>query len=163
MGIVFEGKEKAMNQTEANRLATMYHFIKSQVHQADLNMDIVAQGDPEWLSQVQKEDREFCGTAACVFGYFPQVFPERWRYRVFNGEVSCVVSPEGVQFDFDEAINREFGLSGIDGWFIGSPTSYGYADRVKLKDTDGFHATLVSKTAVLRHMEEIAHKYGYTL
>jgi hypothetical protein len=137
-----------MQKFHADRMATMYHFLKEQVPQKNLQMDAVVSIDGE--ESPEDLTKHTCESAACVFGYFPLVFPGDYEYRF-----DFVVARGGRKMpSYQKETAKYFGITWDEADFITDPLSYNDADR----DRNG----RIKKKDVLDHIKKVMAGYGYT-
>lgn len=66
-----------MNKRQADKFATLYHFLKNDVPNRNFDLHTIARCD-----SVQELQEHRCGSAACVCGWMPAVFPRTFKLNL---------------------------------------------------------------------------------
>ena len=127
-----------MNKKQADRFATLYHYVKNEVTSAGFDIeDLVSKGRD-------------CGTVACLAGWCSIIFPKSWGE--FDDDGKTKLRGHGIVY-YDVAFSYFFGIDHAEAIDL---TWYPSYTRDKRRGIQG-------KREALRRMRLIAGKYGWVL
>lgn len=147
-----------MNRTEANRLAKMYSYIEN-LPLKKLDMDYVA--DPGHIvteDQYLKEMKEpRCGTAGCLAGHCPVVFPHLFRFFTPDHKPSPDIYIRWKKKNYccySKILAEAFGITNYEAYELGSPT------EIIKYSTKSFEQ---ERKIVLKRLRDIADQYDWRI
>ena len=139
-----------MNQWEADKMATLCYFLKTQVEEKnwDYSRYIRAKSREEAKTLAYVE----CGTTACAAGYLPVIFPKNWHYIKYSFESISIESrtfPRGA-YNIFNALAHFFGITFAEAKLLFG----GYLDEDLKK---------VTRAEFIRRAKKLALNYGYKI
>lgn len=90
-----------LNENEPSAF-NIQNWIKSHSEE-NLNRAI-----EEWQDRAKKKTELNCGTAACVVGHLPNIFPKKFKW-INKGASGCVIQIESEGLDEKEFLSDHFG------------------------------------------------------